>query len=104
MDHLEYSHRKEILNIILEQVGSDIIYESSDGSRVDTSKLPVNTIIQIKNFIMAKLKTIDITDKFDTITDNTSKKTQKTPKTQKTKKNKKAQKAKKIPKEDKNKT
>jgi hypothetical protein len=65
VDHLEYQHRKEILTMIIDQGHQELISESSDGSRIDMSKLPIDMINQIKNFVSVKLKTIDITDKFE---------------------------------------
>jgi hypothetical protein len=64
-DHLEYPHRKEILNMILEQGYGDSVSEANDGSRIPMSMLSVDLINQIKNFVAVKLKAIDITDRFD---------------------------------------
>ena len=66
-DHLDYLHRKEILTMILDQGYSEFVSESSDGTRIDMSKLPVDMINQIKNFVSVKLKTIDITDRFESL-------------------------------------
>lgn len=66
-DHLDYLHRKEILTMILDQGYSEFVSESSDGTRIDMSKLPVDMINQIKNFVTVKLKTIDITDRFEAL-------------------------------------
>lgn len=89
VDHLEYSHRKEVLNMIVEQAGAEMVYESSDGSRIDLSKLPVDIIIQIKNFVVNKLKTIDITNKFDSIELNSKDDTNKSEKPKKSTKSEK---------------
>lgn len=95
VDHLEYSHRKEILDMILERCGSNLVYESSDGSRIDMTKLPIDTVNQIKNFVTIKLKTIDITDKFDSISNEPAKEVKsvkKEPSVEKTKVDKKEKK------------
>jgi len=97
VDHLEYQHRKEILNMIIENGHQELVSESSDGSRIDMAQLPVELINQIKNFVSHKLETIDITGDFgkymsentesekqvDNTKSSNSAKTQKTPKSKK---------------------
>lgn len=58
--HLRYKDRVDILCIIKEQVGTDVIYESSDGSRVQMKKLGDEIIKQIYTLVVGRLKEVDI--------------------------------------------
>jgi flagellar motor protein MotB len=58
--HLRYKDRVDILCIIKDQVGTDVIYESSDGSRVQMKKLGNDIIKQIYNLVVGRLKEVDI--------------------------------------------
>lgn len=58
--HLRYKDRVDILCIIKEQVGTEVIYESSDGSRVQMKKLGDEIIKQIHTLVVGRLKEVDI--------------------------------------------
>ena len=64
VEHLGYKDRVDIRDIIIEDVGTDVIFPSSDGSRIDVSQLPESTILKIETLIEKRLKDIDITVNF----------------------------------------
>lgn len=56
--HLTYTDRQDILKIIVNNVGTADIYESSDGSRINLKNIPSDSLNEIKNLMLSRLKAI----------------------------------------------
>lgn len=56
--HLTYVDRQDILRIIVNNVGTADIYESSDGSRINLKNIPNDSLNEIKNLMLSRLKAI----------------------------------------------
>ena len=69
VDHLRYNDRKDILDIIIENVGTNVINESADGSRIDMNDIPDDTIRLIESLVEKRLHDVDITSKFKHLQD-----------------------------------
>lgn len=64
IEQLPYTNRLDILKMIYDSTFKDYITESSDGSRIDATKLSDELLADIRKFVQTRTEAIDITATF----------------------------------------